>query len=1145
MKLKISFRKIFSWSCLFLLLVISLSVITNILVQKPEVQQYLLKKVCIGYGLDVKTGKMGISIFSTPGVVIHDVELNLRDKSCRASVLKLKINFSGKRLFRGELIPVSLDIIKPVITIPEEYATSLLKKDEKNAGSPPIFCSSGIMDLNIQDGNLLIAGPSNISLTGLTTRISHIRGTTDTYKISGNGNIKYRSEESEFGIIGSFNLDSNSIYKSIFSASVTTSDTPLTWIYCPAEKVKIEGGYFSSSLNIIGSPEKGINMGGAVKLKSAKVSLFHRDRQKQYNVSDLDCHLNASFRNRIIHIDTLKAKNKDADLNVDITLDFNNPEDPYFKLIGTSRFMTADTFIRNFPTHITSPWLKDRLFPMFEKGMVRIDRLSLDGTIDQFKNIKDDENPSIIDMSLTCESFTISNMGIKIPVRNVSAQVNIVDGNLKISHLSGLFGDSHIGDASLDVRGMIGGNPVYKVFVEGDFDIRELMSYRDLDVMPEKVREEIEKHKELDGRLTAKTTLGYRSEWGALRILKGDYLFRDTLFHERPFDIPLRFSRIEFNFPGDDNNTFSGEGTWGSSTFLVSGNTAISGNELLCPHADVRAMADINEIIGAGKESPDFPFIFRGPFPVTISFDRDETTYRYSGSINTEKLVIESDNFLINAEETGNRVSFTVTQYGLDRLDLNDIDFKTGNSNLKLSGRYDIEKKKFNSLTAESKALSIDDFGLQFKKIRYAFLGTLAGKLDISFPEKGLKGMQVAGDLSGNKISFISGLFPLPVQDCTFNMNFSGKEGILKESKMIFGDYPLQLTGTFSGWDRLAGNFQASADYLDLTKILLNNKNELKEDQDTAKKQGKKYPDINLVLHALNGIWRKMDFKNLDAEIGFKEKEIIIKNAAMDLNNGDISLSGVIDRDLPSKVNIAGKINLADQKIEKLFSDMELDEAGMRGTLSLNSSLTLDGDLKQGITKNLSGDVDSLTIKEGLFENSRVFLKILDLLNIPDKFRTRPEGMREEGFYFKSFEGSGKIEKGILTTEGFVLKSPAFNAVGSGEENLYEQTHNLRLLIQPLTNFDFIMGHIPLVKHIFTDGDESLFTVGYDVTGTWSKPDLDYAPIENLKGIAGLFKRTLLTPVKIIEGIGNAAKSMKKSAAEEKEPEEAPETENK
>jgi hypothetical protein len=212
---------------------------------------------------------------------------------------------------------------------------------------------------------------------------------------------------------------------------------------------------------------------------------------------------------------------------------------------------------------------------------------------------------------------------------------------------------------------------------------------------------------------------------------------------------------------------------------------------------------------------------------------------------------------------------------------------------------------------------------------------------------------------------------------------------------------------------------------------------------------------------------------------------------------------------------------------------------GIKGTLAIKTTLNIKGSKKDPVAGNLSGSIDDLTITQGLLKQTMVFPRILESLNFPDKFMERPPGMKDEkGFYFHSLQGKGLIDKGVLKTEEFVMKSPAFNAVGSGEENLVLKTHDIRLLVQPLGNLDFVLSHIPVVGRILVDDNETLFTVGYDVTGAWDRPRMVIVPTENLKGLMGVFKRAILTPIRIIENIGNAAKGGSKTAPEKTEADE-------
>ena len=814
-------------------------------------------------------------------------------------------------------------------------------------------------------------------------------------------------------------------------------------------------------------------------------------------------------------------------------LDLTNSHNPYIKLSAKSEFMPIETFRVHFPFYITPPWLEDELFPMFQDGMVRMDNLVLDGTFEQFRHLKDEENQSVIGMTFTCRSFIVSNMGIQLPFKDISASVDIRDGNLKVSSLNGVFGNSQIKEGSLDVQGMADGHPLYKVFVDGDFDIRELMSHREMYVVPETARERIENFKGLDGRLSARTTILYQKGWKVPRILSGDFSFRNTLYYRKPLGLPLHFSQVDFHFSEDGNNSFSGEGAFGETPFSASGTVVIKGSELLFTHADIKASAEMNQLINGCVNPGKFPFEFKEPLPWDITLDRDGDTYRYKGRIDTEKLFMESDRLWIHTATRKSSVSFDLTGYTDGKIDINNVDFSFGNSKITLSGEYYTAGEKLNTINILTRNLSLGDFGIQFKGSEDVFYGLLDAGLDVSFVGKNLSGMQITGNLKGKSIFFPSRFTPLPVRNMAFRLDLSGKKGFINRCDLKFGDHPLHIKGILQGWDTIKGDLLATTDYIDLTKLIT-------RDRDAADKitpsQGKallKTSDIDLKINASKGIWQKLEFKRLNAEMKFSAKNILIKNAQAELETGDVSLSGKIGRGRSEKINVSGKVNLENQPIDKLISDTGFGDRGVKGTLTLNSSVMIDGDINNGILKNLSGNLDKVVITKGLLKNSRVFLKILDLLNIPDKFRERPPEMREEGFYFENIEGTARINKGILKTEGFMIKSPVFNAVGSGEENLYNETHNIRLLVQPLTNIDFIISHIPIVGRILAGDNETLFTVGYDVKGSWSKPDLSIVPMENLKGLLGVFKRALLTPYKIIENINNAAKSIKKTAPEE------------
>ena len=340
MKLKKDIRKYIILSGLFFILIISLFALATALIRKPGVQQYLLKKVCIGYGLETKTGEIELNNFGRCGVVIHDIETCLKDKSCGITASSMTIKFSKLRLLKGELIPVSVDIKHPVIKIHATDIISFLNNKDRKEHRAPIICRNGLNGFNIEDGEILITGPSGFVFNNLNLTLEHIKKTSNSFRITGNGTVEHEEEQSEFNIKSNIDVNTDDILKSVFNASLSINNTPVTWIPEHSSQIDIKKGFITGDLNISGSIDKGIDLGGALNLKSIVLTLMHKGRSKRYNIPEVDCIINSSVKNRVIHIDSLNMKNLDLNINVDMMFDLTNLDNPYFRLAAKSEFMS-------------------------------------------------------------------------------------------------------------------------------------------------------------------------------------------------------------------------------------------------------------------------------------------------------------------------------------------------------------------------------------------------------------------------------------------------------------------------------------------------------------------------------------------------------------------------------------------------------------------------------------------------------------------------------------------------------------------------------------------------------------------------------------------------------------------------------------
>lgn len=1124
-------RKYIFLGLLFLLILLSGLVFLNHLLKRPDVQHYIIKDVCNRLGMDIKAEKMGFDILGVTGVNLQDVKIQFKGTSHSIEAVSVNFRFSKLRLLTGHFIPDIVDIRHPVIRLDEKDIMAFIRKEKKGSFDISSLFTGGFRLLEMEDVEILVDGPSGMGAQKLSVRVEPINSVLNSVKISISGTTGYRGKKSRFNVQGTAEIDPDDIRESDLKVSLKTDGTPLEWMPWPVKHVKMKKGIMDSALDISGSIAKDINLNGAIKIRDAHFTLINKQRSKDFELPSLNCTLNASLKDKIIEVTSLKMKNRDLDLDVSSTIDLRDMANPFFRLKGKSQFMPIEVFSRYFPFQITSSWLKDKLFPLFEQGRVRLDELILKGRADQFKKISDEKNSSVIGLTVTCESFTIANMGIQMPVSGVSAIVDIRDNNLAVKNLTGVFGTSKINNASIEVKGLTAPIPVFTIPVEGDFDIQELLTQRYLEVIPETARARIDEYSGLSGRLSTKTVIGYRKDWKSPRILKGDFQFTDTIYLKRFLDLPLIFSRISFHFPVEEAGSFDGNGLFGDMTFDVIGSAKISGDELKFTGAEINGLADMNSFTQAGLMPGKFPFRFRKGIPVKVTVTREKDSYRYTGEFDTKNLVMESDTLLINAIGRGNHISFDLLQPDSERLLLNSIEIKIGKSLIGLTGDYSIMDKRLNNLKIKGNELSAQDIEIRTGGKKNIFTGLIGCNLELSFTEKGMKEMQITGNVTGKGLTLAKGLFPLSISDLTFYMDLAGDKGFINQWDMNMDGNQLNMKGMLHGWGRVRAELLITSEYLDLTSLIMN------EDKTNTVRHGKIFntPDLRLKINASSGVWRKLAFRRLNTEMDVSDQDISIKNLAAELERGNISLNGRIARGESGSTDIEGRVSLKNQPVDKLLSDTGFNDIEIKGTLAVDSSVKIKGPKENGIVKNLSGKIDGLTITQGLLKNSMVFLKILDTLNIPDKFTERPEGMKDEkGFYFHSLQGTAQIDKGVLKTEEFVMKSPAFNAVGSGEERLDLKTHNIRLLVQPLGNLDYVLSHIPIVGRILVEDNETLFTVGYDITGPWSKPKMVIVPTENLKGLIGVFKRAILTPIRIIENIGNAAKGGAKTAPDNK-----------
>lgn len=201
---------------------------------------------------------------------------------------------------------------------------------------------------------------------------------------------------------------------------------------------------------------------------------------------------------------------------------------------------------------------------------------------------------------------------------------------------------------------------------------------------------------------------------------------------------------------------------------------------------------------------------------------------------------------------------------------------------------------------------------------------------------------------------------------------------------------------------------------------------------------------------------------------------------------------------------------------------------GATGSFDVSGRLEMTGTGK-ALLDHLDGAV-ALSVKGGHFRADSAVVKILSYLNVTDLLRGSFPDPGAEGIPYKSLVVRGTARQGRLLIDEAVLKSSIAQMAARGSLDLGNQLFDITVLVAPLTTVDAVVKKIPLVRDILAG---SLVTIPVRVTGPFDQPKVDAVPPSAVADeLAGIMKRTLQLPFKILEPVIPGGKKHKEGGSD-------------
>jgi hypothetical protein len=1028
---------------------------------------------------------------------------------------KVRITLNAGELLNKRIVPTKIFLLEPEIDLS-------IKKDWSSARQTGDSVLRRIFSENLAKLAFISMKKARISIRDFPLALDIVysdvfqkNGETQTFVVNMRGNVKFKEEEIPFTIKGKVARNSNENGEIPFEMQLKTGNIPLKRIPCP-DSMPVKGGHAKADISIKGTLAGPVSAEGKIVVGDLRFLLTDDGITKEFVQPRLALDFESSYFKDTLKIPYFRIKARDFSLAGNSAFDLKDISNPGLTLRVKGPFMPLGTFKSIFPTPLLPAWIEDRLFPIVTGGDVRVDLFSLNGTFKQIEDLDLPENAGVLAMRLTWDKLDVFKNAGGLPCNGVSGELDIKDGSLRVSGVNGKFGQSFVKDGTLDIKSLFAEEIIYEIRLGGSFDLADLLRQREINLIPVRIRQNLNRLEYASGNLEAVVHLRFEDGWDYPQIQKGDFRFKDSTIKQEELLFPLALDEAEIRIDRKGKSLFQGKGLWGKSEFSATGSL---GNTLETGRAEITGRADMNEILNRSFRGNSLPVTFSDLAKCQFFVSRTNGIWSCQGMIDLEGVLMETPSFSMDPLGTDDKIIFIVDIHPGEKINVKNIACYLGKSALALTGSYDLKEGDSFNFSVSTERLLLEDLGGRFNKLNVSPRGILKCNAEIKGSFLDPLKTTVDGEIEGKDISFALGSFPSPVSDGSFKLKLSGKTASILFLNMLVGESPVHMEGDLRGWDGLKGEVTVKSDYLKASDFIPKGAGFRLSEKHEGQGRFVERSDVRFKVKVPKGLWGKLKLNALEAECVFRSGNFYIERSKAQTEHGILSVECDLQGGKKPDMLLTAYINMKNQPLKELLYSLGFETSYVEGRLTGEGIFFVKGREKNELISSMTGQANML-LEKGTIIKSNVFITVLDFLSLQKIFKKKPPELSKNGFYYESIKGYITMHEGVLETDGLIMKSPVLNGVAQGTIDFAGKRVDYNLGIQPLGTVDWMVSNIPVLGYIFTGKEKTLLVYHFKVEGPLSEPDVRYVPLKNLGGsVIGFFKRLFLTPGRLFKKI--------------------------
>ena len=341
--------------------------------------------------------------------------------------------------------------------------------------------------------------------------------------------------------------------------------------------------------------DTGTFFSGSAEAGNLKFQLTASGKTRDYALPQVKFQGKYDLNKWLLQIVSLKTITPETSLSATGHVQFSPTASPCLDLSFTSPFMTVDTFKALLPGLLLPEWINRELLPAFKQGDIRMDTLSLRGSLKQIETLNQPEHAKVLGLNLTLRNLVMQHSDKNAPeLRDVSCALSIEDGVFSLDGLSGRFWQSAFQNASVVIPDIYADRLRYLVQTEASLILSDVNHLKNLPLFPADVQQKIQALQTIDGTADIRVSVAYETGRPFPKIITSAISLQSVKVTHPLLRLPLMLGNAAIDSESDQPVQFSGRGLWGKTEFQVQGSADNSWGHL---SARATTRADVRELI--------------------------------------------------------------------------------------------------------------------------------------------------------------------------------------------------------------------------------------------------------------------------------------------------------------------------------------------------------------------------------------------------------------------------------------------------------------------------------------------------------------------------------------------------------------------